>query len=201
MTDPFRPLLDQARRTLEAVPDLARFAPELTPDLPLEPGRPNMLAALGRLESIARHPATPGTRPLADALLIAAPALPWRHSYSTAQVGTAFLSGYASFNLVSPGGAFRHPGLRVTLAFWDRGLSYPRHRHAPAEHYLVLAGAAEFGADGMPVRRVGPGDTVFHPAWLPHAMEMREAPLLALVIWEGEGLQDDPEVLSPAAGR
>ena len=87
--------------------------------------------------------------------------------------------------------------IRVSVGTWARGLYYPRHAHEPAEVYCVIAGNALFLTDGQPDARLGPGETRTHPPHISHAARMDESPLLAMAIWRGAELTENP-VLDPA---
>ncbi|MEL6576716.1 MAG: dimethylsulfonioproprionate lyase family protein [Pseudomonadota bacterium] len=181
-------LLDEALATVQRTPTLAAFAGEtLDGPLPLTlPGHCSFPA----VERLTCYEAlcTDETGPLTDAVRAAAPYLAWQQTYSAEEVGAAFLDAYAWFNLVSPEGPFHAPDIRVAIGTWGHGLHYPRHAHAPAEVYYVIAGGAVFETDGQPDAWLGPGETRTHRPNVMHAARMSDGPLLALALWRGEAL-------------
>lgn len=189
-----RRLLDRMRADLPRfAPETVDFAPEFFTAAPIAGGPPPAhVPAVDRLGA-APPLASEATRPIVDAVLAAAPDLYWRRSYTAADgVGDAFLNGYGWFELFGPTGAFNGRTCRVMAGFWDQGLVYPDHSHAAEELYVVLAGGAVFSRPDHPPRRAGPGDVVHHPPHAPHAMAMRDAPLLALGVWRGDGFEGPP---------
>lgn len=175
-----------------AAPLLA-IAPGVAPDISTPPQALPMVADLPACGALAGS----STQALTDAIVAAREALTWRRSYGAAAgLGEAFLAGYGWFNLVSPEGPYRAEGFRAAVGYWGPGLRYPAHAHEPEEIYVILAGGARFYAEGRAPRRVGPGDLVRHPAWLPHAMAMDARPLLALGLLRGDAV-DAPSTLAP----
>lgn len=152
------------------------------------PEPPRASPVLSRLEA-CRAVATPQTIPVVDALLAAAPEIHWRRSYTRDDGFSAEdLERYGWFQLSSPEGPFVTDGYRITMGYWGAGFYYPRHWHAPAEVYVVLAGSAVFHSEGRAPRACGPGDTVWHEARQVHAADMTPGPLLALALWWGDDL-------------
>lgn len=132
--------------------------------------------------------ASPATERLTRAVIDAAPRVRWRHTYSPAQVGEAFLAGSGWFNLVSPDGPYVSQTCRVSIGYWAAGLDYPDHAHAPEEIYLVLAGSARFRSDGQVPRTLGPGESWHNPGGVMHGALMVPGPLLAIAYWSGPDL-------------
>lgn len=124
----------------------------------------------------------------------AAPFAEWRQSYTSEEVGETFLANYAYSEIVGPQGHFFSDSLRAYIAWWGAELDYPSHAHEAEEIYCILAGHAQFRADGLPEARLGPGDTRVHAPWQRHAMNTTDSPVLTLVLWRGEGLNGLPEL-------
>ncbi|MEM7438463.1 MAG: dimethylsulfonioproprionate lyase family protein [Pseudomonadota bacterium] len=147
----------------------------------------------GAVELQANPPkAAPATQSLLDAILAAAPHVQWRQSYTNADDGidANHLNHYAWFNLIAPSGPFVSTDLRVSVGYWGRGLTYPRHRHEPEEIYLTVAGCATYTSEGRAPVVGGPGTTICHYSNQPHAATFFDAPLLAAAFWRGHGLED-----------
>lgn len=186
----YRGLLAEARALVAGSPALSALAAGgLDGDLPFERPEPQHRACLSLLPKIADHTA-PGTEAITAAILAGAPHLHWRQTYRDDQVGADFTARSGWFNLVSPEGPFLSQELRLSAGFWDHGLVYPWHWHRPVEIYLVLAGRAVFRTGGMADADLGPGGSREHASAVVHSAEMRDAPLLAMALWRGEGLND-----------
>ncbi|MEM6971749.1 MAG: dimethylsulfonioproprionate lyase family protein [Pseudomonadota bacterium] len=157
-------------------------------DPPYDPRQPpESVPATGLIDEMTAS-ASPSTEVLVREIAAAAPLLPWKRTYDAGEVGAAFLAAYGWFDLLAPGGPFLWPDRRIAIAYFGRGLTYPRHAHKAEEIYAPLAGRALFMTDGQRDETLGPGGTRHHPPGVPHAMRMGEAPLLTLVIWKGAGL-------------
>lgn len=175
---------------------LARLAAEAAPlatgALPSPSGyRPETLTPLPLMAELAacRDLAAPSTLETVDALLAAAPHLHWRRDYSRADgFSEADLARYGWCQPAGPSGAFVSDAHRLMLGYWGPGFYYPRHWHAPAEVYVVLAGSAVFFADGREDRLCRAGETVWHAPRQIHGAEMVPGPLLAMGLWWGDDL-------------
>ena len=98
--------------------------------------------------------------------------------------------GYGWFDLVSPDGPYATQALRVSVGYWEQGLTYPSHAHAPEEIYCVLAGSARFQAAGRDDILATPGTLIHHAPGQMHGFAMETQPLLAMAFWKGSGLTD-----------
>ncbi len=134
------------------------------------------------------------TQGVVDAVLVAAPHLAWRQSYTVDDPGfdADYLSHYGWFNLIAPSGPFVSERLRLSVGYWGKVLHYPRHWHKPEEIYLTLAGEARYISEGRADIMGGPGATVAHHSGQPHAAAMETAPLLAAAFWRGAELEAKP---------
>ncbi len=131
------------------------------------------------------------TQPATQALLNAAPHLPWTQSYTESDGFDAhYLANYAFVNVISPKGLFLSDDMRVSIGFWGEGLRYPDHAHAPEEWYVMLAGSCTLTSDGVGTRVLRAGQIAHHAPWQRHAADMRPGPLLAAAFWRGDGLMD-----------
>lgn len=118
----------------------------------------------------------------------------WEQTYTEDEVGAEFLSRYGYFELVGPTGHFRSDDIRAYIAYWGEHLYYPWHQHEAEELYYIISGQALFEADGLPPQVLRPGDTRLHLSNQPHAMTTSDSPVLALVLWRGEGLTGLPRM-------
>ncbi|MFK7938672.1 MAG: dimethylsulfonioproprionate lyase family protein [Roseovarius sp.] len=132
--------------------------------------------------------------PMLAALQAVAQDVEWRHTYTAAEVGQDFLDAFGWFELAGPSGHFTTHQTRITVGYWGPGLRYGRHHHRAEELYTIVSGQAEFLADGAPGTVLRPGDTRLHTSNQPHAMNTHATPVLALVLWRGDGLADPPRM-------
>ncbi len=120
---------------------------------------------------------------LRDAFLAAAPYAKWRETYKGTDIGQDFMDRFGCYNLIGMGGAFMSKSMWVWVVYMPPHLYYPRHHHPGEELYLVLAGEALFLADGVPDKVMRAGGTSLHASNQPHAMETKDHPVMALVMW------------------
>ncbi len=123
---------------------------------------------------------------LIAALCRAAPALEWRQTYTTQEVGLEFLKNYAWCEILGP----PRSNVRIACGFLLLGPEtlYPRHRHTAEEIYLPLSGTAQWQQGDGNWRRRAPGELLHHLSEEPHAMRTADDPLLALYLWRGAAL-------------
>ena len=114
----------------------------------------------------------------------------WVQTYSEAEVGRHFLDHYGHIELFGPAGIFTSSQCRAFIGYWGQGLFYPMHDHEAKEIYLVLGGRCLFEAEGDATADLGPGGVRIHTSYQSHAMEMRDASMLALCLWRGAGMAD-----------
>lgn len=186
----FEEARDAARALIEGVPALATFAP-WPADAVLRAGAPVSVPARAQFLADKSEVAPDATRFLAAARAVAHD-VEWRRSYTGEQVGEAMVERYGWFELVGPRGHFHSAQGRVFLAYFGPGLRYPWHWHEAEEIYYVVAGGAEFEAEGRAPRHLGPGDACVHLSNQPHAMTTHDVPLITLALWRGAGLAGYP---------
>jgi mannose-6-phosphate isomerase-like protein (cupin superfamily) len=152
--------------------------------------------ALPASDLIRRNPGTPNARSTAllGDLQAAAAFAEWRQSYGAEDLGQHFLDHSGWFELAGPEGHFVTRKARITVGYWGPGLFYPRHQNASAELYTIVSGRATFHADGVADADLGPGQTRFHAPNQPHAMTTQDHPVLAVVFWRGERLEEAPRL-------
>ena len=193
----YDPLLQSARALIEAVGADARAfaAPAFEDGLAFVAPEAARLPVLDRLPACAGT-ASPLTRRLVDAIVAGRDSLDWRRTYRAGDgLGDGFLERYGWFNIVAPDGPFRSEETRVAVGYWSEGLRYLAHAHEPEELYVILAGEAQFFAEGRAPRTVRAGDTVRHAPWQAHGMLMTPGPLLAMGVLRGAALSAKPKIL------
>lgn len=190
-------LLHAARTVLEQ--SCARALPAVFADWPtadrLRPQQPSSLSVLGWLAQAARH-ALPGPHAvLAHAVAEATTGLTWRQTYPEHDVSDAFLERYGWSEICGLAGPVPSATLACGVLLLGPETHYPPHHHAAAELYVPLSGEAEWQCGvGDYVLRT-PGSCIVHRPGESHAMRTFAAPLLALYLWSGEGL-DRPAQLT-----
>ena len=191
----FEQALEAARTLHSQVPAMTEFG-DWPDDLSFAE-RP--ACAVPATELMPRLPGTANqhTAPLQQALAALSPYLEWRLTYSEAEVGRDFLDRYGWFELAGPTGHFHSAKLRMTVGYWGPQLWYPWHEHGPEELYTIVSGGAYMLAEGEDDRRLVAGDTRLHRSSQRHALQTEAEPLLAFVLWRGEGLDQMP-VMSAA---
>lgn len=116
----------------------------------------------------------------------------WKQTYTEEEVGYGFLQDYGYIELFGPSGHFETAEMRGYIAYWGRGLYYPWHRHEAEEIYCVISGTGEFAKEGNSSRQLYSGECQFHGSNQPHALTMNDGPILALVLWRGNGIEGLP---------
>jgi hypothetical protein len=130
---------------------------------------------------------------LCATLSAAAPTLAWRQTYSAANADPAFLERYGWCELIGPHGVQLDGQLACGFLLLEPQTHYPSHRHEAEEFYLPLSVTALWQQSGRCWQSRPPGALIRHASGEPHAMRTGVAPLLALYLWRGSGLD--------AAGR
>ena len=127
------------------------------------------------------------TFPMIEAIKKYANAANWRQTYSISEVGEDFANRHCYFELVGPNGHFYNEAIRGFVCYWGEYLNYHWHSHEAEEIYYILGGKALFKTQTI-TKVLKANDTQFHKSWESHATEILEEPLLALVLWRGNGL-------------
>ncbi len=185
-------ILGSGRDLIEAtgVPEAARFLVDWPMPAAVRGVTPASLEVLRWLRASAtRAPAGPVGR-FACAIADAAGELCWRQSYRTGDVPRTFLERYGWCELFGRCGPIPCTALAGGVLLLGPDTHYPSHQHAAEELYVPLSGDADWqrGHGDFEARR--PGDGIFHARGEPHAMRTATAPLLALYLWRGEGLDE-----------
>ena len=179
----FRRLLAAAGDVHAASPGLCNFADWPT-DLAYVAPHPRSIPVLPRIRAMADEGA------LQAALAAVVDHADWIQTYSEAEVGRHFLDNYGYIELFGPTGIFTSTQCRAFIGYWGQGLYYPIHDHEAEEAYLVISGRCLFEAEGAEPADLGVGGVRIHASYQKHAMQMRDAPMLALCLWRGAGMAD-----------
>ena len=135
---------------------------------------------------------TPSAQAFCHAVVAHQDFVAWKNDYTADQPGIdhAYLQRTGYFDLSGPNGPFVDATHRVMVGYWREGLDYPLHWHAAEEMYCIAAGRTLFAVDDNPLTLREPGTCIEHASQQPHRMRMDPDPLLALIIWRGQGLVD-----------
>ena len=189
----YRDLLEAAADWMIDLPAAQAFMSDLSlRTLPLgKVPAPQALPSGCLLNDLPSAP-TQSAQAFCDAVVSHHDQLAWKNDYTADQPGIdqAYLQGTSYFDLSGPNGPFVDENHRVMVGYWREGLSYPLHWHAAEEMYCVAAGRTHFAVDDKPLTLRQPGACITHASQQPHRMRMDPDPLLALIIWRGQGLAD-----------
>lgn len=136
----------------------------------------------------------PETADLHDAMRAIVDLVEWQQTYTEEEVGADYLNRFGYFELVGPKGHFQTPDLRAYVAYWGAGLTYDWHLNQAEELYYIISGEALFMAEGTKPAVLKPGDVRLHRSNQPHAKTTTHHPILALVLWRGDGLLGIPRM-------
>ncbi|MGX9357473.1 dimethylsulfonioproprionate lyase family protein [Roseobacteraceae bacterium S113] len=123
------------------------------------------------------------THPLAAAFLAASPDAQWRETYKDTDIGADFMARFGCYCLIGPGGPRTSDQMHAYVVYMPPHLRYPAHHHPAEELYFVLAGEGLFSKDGHAPQALGQGAHMFHASNQWHALETRDHPVMALVLW------------------
>ena len=116
---------------------------------------------------------------LASKLLALSPSLAWSRRSGASRVGEPFLSGHANTMIAGREGYEQRGDVIVGASMLAPGITYPEHKHAPEEMYIVMSGGDWYNElEGWYTPRIG--DVIYHRPWLRHAMRSGEQPLLTV---------------------
>lgn len=184
-------VLEAARQMHQSHPELSEFGAwpdDLTP-ADLEPYQIPAVELIQQTDFATGH----ATRSLSDAIRATAHLAQWKHTYTEEEVGADFLSRYGYYELFGPTGHFHSTQMRGYVAYWGAGLNYDWHSHQAEELYLIVGGGAMFRVEEDETY-VGLNQTRHHCSWQSHAMTTTDEPILAFVLWRGQGLNDLPQM-------
>ena len=119
---------------------------------------------------------SPACARVADACAAAAGALAWLRRDGAEPVSPGFRDGHANAYILRS--RADDDVVIIGLSLLAPGVSYPLHRHPPAELYLVMS-TGEWYNDVARWYTPGPGALVYHEPNVRHAMRAGDQPLLA----------------------
>ena len=184
-----RAAFDRALRAAEGLHGLSRDLAEFT-DWPGQAEYvervPNPIAVAGDFVADAALVTASEYMEARDAFAGVAPEAMWRRTYRDEDIGAGFNRNFGCYELVGGNGHFACATYGGFIVYARPGLWYPWHDHPAEELYLVIAGEAEFLAEGRDPVRLGPGEAAFHASMQPHAMQTHDAPVLCYVAWRGD---------------
>lgn len=123
--------------------------------------------------------------PCAPAMAASHDALPWGVNPVARKVRPEHDDIYAVCDLMGPDSPVRSTHLRAGLYYQRPNRRYALHSHAAEETYVIIAGSALWTA-GDTKKLLGPGDTVHHTTYMPHACQTGPEGVIALWRWNGD---------------
>ena len=178
-------VLEQAMLLWEANSELINFS-QIEGSLKSNNLRPTTTIG-SSLVTKANYHASKETEPLIRAIKKHANEASWLQTYSTSEVGEDFSNRHCYFELIGRKGHFYAEKMRVFICYWGEYLNYKWHSHEAEEMYYILGGKARFRTKTMK-KILKAGDTQIHKSWESHSMDTLEEPMLAFILWRGNGL-------------
>ncbi len=121
----------------------------------------------------------------ARALAGLASQLAWFQRAGAERTGEPFASGHANATLIGKGGLEERSDVWIGVSLMAPGITYPEHRHAPEEVYVVLS-SGQWQQNTGAWHEPGPGGLVHNPPNALHSMRSGTTPLLATwCLWLG----------------
>ena len=120
--------------------------------------------------------------------------LAWAQTYSSVEVGDAFLDRYGWTELVGLRGLIQSETLAVGFLLLGPQAEYPTHRHMAEELYVPISGKAQWRRGDALWREQPPGAPIYHASNESHAMRTSDEPLLALYLWRRGDLAQKSEL-------
>ena len=178
-------VLEQAKMIWEANSELINFC-QIEGSLKSNNLTPTTTAGSSLLTK-AEYQGSRETMPLIRAIKNHAHEANWLQTYATSEVGEDFSKRHCYFELIGPKGHFYYEKIRVFICYWGEHLNYKWHSHEAEEMYYILGGKAKFRTRNVK-KILKAGDTQFHKSWESHSMDTLEEPMLAFILWRGNGL-------------
>ncbi len=147
---------------------------------------PNPIAATTDFPADRALAGPPEHEPIRDAFAAIAPTAKWRETYCDADIGEGFNARFGCYELIGRNGHFVSENYGGFIVYVRPGIWYPWHDHPAEEMYLVIAGEAEFLAEGRAPQVLGPGGAATHASMQPHALRTHDGPVLCYVAWRGD---------------
>ena len=197
MTPEAREALRLAQRLHEANPALSGFC-SFPSDIFEQDKEAYDIPAAQKFMNDARISEPSAYADFVEALKAFGPQAIWRETYKDTEIGELFREEFGCYELIGHDGPFRSQMMRGFIVYMPPGLWYPYHKHPSQELYFVLAGDADFYVE-HDCERLSAGDKAFHKSNIPHALETKDSPILAWVLWRGPDFDAWP-VLCEADG-
>lgn len=113
----------------------------------------------------------------------------WRQPYNVEDFGNEFYHKSAWFPIADTLGPVVYSDGLIEIMLLDAGLTYPKHKHAPEELYIVLAGEVWWEAEDKKPCWIQSGDFIHHPSNVAHSIRAGNRPVLILNLWRGGGFE------------
>ncbi len=123
--------------------------------------------------------------PLVSALHSLQPFLRWSQNqkYTDAMMGEGFLRNYAYAELIGENGLLSGDDFSLGFLLLGPGQHYIDHWHKAPELYVPLVAGSLWRKGEGDFEERKPGETIWHPPMVKHAMKTGAQPLLAAYAW------------------
>jgi hypothetical protein len=128
------------------------------------------------------------TMPIVKTLQASAPHLRWGQTYTSKDLGAAFLENYGWTELIGLRGPISSNEIACGFLLLGRNTEYPKHHHMAEEVYIPLTQPTQWvrGNDDWVTRSCGA--PIYHRSGISHGLRTESTPLLALYLWRGGDL-------------
>lgn len=134
---------------------------------------------------------------LREASIAASSDARWRETYWETDIAQDFKDRFGCYCMIGEGGGWLSDQMSAYVVYMPAGLYYPWHQHPAEELYYIIGGEVEFMNEGLPTQTLRTGQSSFHAANKPHAMQTKEHPVMAYVLWR-TALQTTPVWSDPS---
>jgi hypothetical protein len=154
----------------------------------LRPVEPSTIPVLRYLPDLNSHAPAFGDHLVHD-IVLAAPFMAWRRTYTEPDVSAAFLQNYGWSEIVGTSGPLASEKVACGFLILGPQTLYPSHRHEAEEIYIPLVGTASWQQGDGPWAEYAPGTVIHHDRNETHAMRTGTSPLLGLYLWRSADLR------------
>ena len=137
------------------------------------------------LDEACAHSGQYGSNPhmIAEAVLEVRDEIQWHEAYAEFDDEpdmAAFRRSYAWCSVIGAHAPLHSTKIEAGLTLQGPDTYYPPHVHQAEEIYWLIGGDGDWKIGSEPWFGVEPGDMMFHPSGVRHAMQTNTAPMLAM---------------------
>jgi len=109
----------------------------------------------------------------------------WRQPYQVDDFGSDFFNSTAWFPIADLEGPIVYSEGLMEIMLLGSKVTYPSHKHAPEELYVILAGQVWWQSENEEACWKYPGEVIHHPPNVIHSLKAGDDPVLILNLWRG----------------